>query len=55
MSQWRPIDLGDWGDHLPEPFERKLLSQSEVEARFLRKKEREREEERAGRERDSKR
>jgi hypothetical protein len=57
MSDWRPIDqiLGDWGDHAPEPLERLLLSRSEAEARFLRRKEREQEEERASRERDGKR
>lgn len=40
MSDWRSVDqiLGDWGDPAVEPRERKLLSASEAEARFLRRR-----------------
>jgi hypothetical protein len=57
MSDWRPIDrvMRDWDAPEVEPWERKLFSASEVEARFLRRREREQEKDRAARERDSKR
>jgi hypothetical protein len=45
MSAWVSIDrvVRDWDAPEVEPWERKLLSQSEAEARFLRKREREQE------------
>jgi hypothetical protein len=57
MRDWRPIDrvVGDWDRPPVRPWERRLLSRSEAEARFLRRREQEQEEERAGRERDGKR
>lgn len=57
MTDWVSIDrvVSDWGTPEVEPWERRLLSQTEVERRFLRRREREQEEERASRERDGKR
>jgi hypothetical protein len=49
MSDWRPIDrvVSDWDDPEVEPWERRLLSQTEVEQRFRRRREREQEREEA--------
>ena len=46
MTDWLPVDriLGDWGDPAVEARERKLLSQTEAEARLKRRREQERQE-----------
>jgi hypothetical protein len=45
MTEWTQIDrvVGDWDQREVEPWERKLFSASEVERRFLRRREREQE------------